>query len=100
MSEYQHQLYRVEWIVEVFAVDQYENRQHEVYYRATFPTHSEATGDLHRITRLDTHTGRRIVKDPSIVRHSYHGTSVTRTLVLVKDNFYYDEYPDIPGEDN
>jgi hypothetical protein len=73
---------RVEWSVEVFVIDQYEQedlREHLLYKR-TFPDEALARTELECIAKKDPYHLRWVWKDAP---HSYHDCRVVRREIRV-----------------
>lgn len=81
--QWQFKQYRVEWHVEVYEVDQYNQRPRDatVYYSRVWPTRELAQADLEQISEPDRYVeGRRISR---LAPTSYHGVGVFYRETLV-----------------
>lgn len=85
MSEtdrYTYETYRVEWLTEVYPVDQYGHAMDgPPYYVAKHPTREAAQADLERIAKPHEFVQGRWVSD--LCNHSYHECGVRPVKVLV-----------------
>lgn len=78
-----YKTYQVQYIVEVYAVDQYEQRMPdaEIYYQKIWPSLTKARGDLERISKPHPYVKGRRVSD--LCPHTYHAVSISTHEHLV-----------------
>lgn len=88
MSQFKVKIYRCQWMVEVVIIDQYEEEQRSEPkpYSVAFKTREEAEAHRDEITEPHPYSpGRRILKDRTLVNHSYYRIGVNYREVEMTD---------------
>lgn len=83
MRGYTYETYRIDWLCEVYAVDQYGMRPNttELYYSMAHPTRELALADLEIVSKPHPYVeGRRV---STLCGHQYHECGVRSTKVRV-----------------
>jgi len=77
-----HRVFRVEYVVRIVEIDQYERETGGVLYEKAFPSYTAALVHLNQITTPHPHVESRLIwKDAP---HSFHSCRVTERQIFVE----------------